>query len=273
VPLNDDQRNRITEIVKKILLSRTDSFPTDNSTNRNAPFHDAFLSAFEEQLRPHNIPTPKLVAIASWLHGLSTSLGSGFESIAHVLGGGYKRQFTNQYTLEITKAQSAIINGLINKLKREGNPDLETENAAIFADEVLAGERENALGFTADIYREAGTLIEAIEMKSVRPNSGEGRGEKAKILNAKAAFKLISPGKDIKYFVGFPFDPTSPTPTGFDKDRFFNYLVEFKKFFSPDEILIGSELWDHLSGQENTMDSILNIIKDTVSVFANRSDK
>ena len=30
------------------------------------------------------------------------------------------------------------------------------------------------------------------------------------------------------------------------------------------EILIGSELWDHLSGEENTMDKVLEIIRKTV---------
>ncbi len=163
-----------------------------------------------------------------------------------------------------------MINTIVNRLKREGNPNLEEENTSIFADNILAGPTEAALGFTADVYLETDTLIEAIELKSVRPNSGEGRGEKVKILNGKAAFKLLSPEKVIRFYVGFPFDPTSPTPTGYDKERFFNHLIEFKKFFSYDEILIGGELWDHLSGQPNTMEEILEIIKQTVEVFATR---
>ena len=101
-------------------------------------------------------------------------------------------------------------------------------------------------------------------MKSVRPNSGEGKGEKQKILYAKSALKLLNPGKSIKYFVGFPFDPTSPTATEYDKERFFNYLIEFKKFFDPKEVLIASELWDFLSGKEDTMKDILEVIKKTV---------
>lgn len=278
MPLTADQENRIREIVKKILLSRSDSFPKENWTNRNAPFHDAFLTAFEDQLRPHNIPTPKLVAIASWLHGLSTSLGNGFESIAHILSGGYKRQFTKQYTLQTTSKQAEIINNIINELKRNGNPDLQRENKLLFSAESLTGQKVEGLGFTADVYTETKTLIEAVEMKSVRPNSGEGRGEKEKILNAKAAFKLLYPAKEVRFYIGFPFDPTSDTPTGYDKGRFFNYLIEFKKFFSPEEVLIGSELWNHLSGQQNTMDSILDIIKNTVETFvqntkASSSDK
>ena len=102
-------------------------------------------------------------------------------------------------------------------------------------------------------------------MKSVRPNSGEGRGEKQKILYAKAALQRLHPDKEIKYYVGFPFDPTSPTPTGYDKARFMNHLIEFKKFFSPSEVLIAGELWDHLSGEVNTMEQLLEIVSATVA--------
>ena len=41
-------------------------------------------------------------------------------------------------------------------------------------------------------------------------------------------------------------------------------MVEFKKFFSPEEVLLSSELWNHLSGQEDTMEQILKAISDTV---------
>jgi hypothetical protein len=46
-----------------------------------------------------------------------------------------------------------------------------------------------------------------------------------------------------------------------------NYLIEFKKFFAPEEILIASELWDHLSGQNNTMEQLLDIVSETVKHF------
>jgi len=73
--------------------------------------------------------------------------------------------------------------------------------------------------------------------------------------------------KEIRFFVGFPFDPTSDTATGYDKDRFMDYLIEFKKFFAQDEILIASELWDHLSGQNDTMEQLLDIVSETVRHF------
>lgn len=263
------KKDRISEVIKDILVSRIESFPLINHRIRNAPFHDLILSAFEKQLEPIRIPTPYLVAIASWMHGLNTSLGTGFESLAQILSGGFKRKFTKNFTLKVKRSQSSNIAGLIVELKSGIKPDIRREDEMIFRFDRSESE-VNALEFTVDNYIETPVLIEGIELKSVRPNSGEGRGEKEKILYAKAAFKKSNQNKEIKYYIGFPFDPTSTTPFDFDKERFFNYLIEFKKFFHPDEVLISSELWDHLSGQKNTMEEIFEIIKGTVKIVLSR---
>lgn len=99
--LTQDQKNRISEVVKDILLRRIENFPEVGAEIRNAPFHTAFLECFNKRLGSLNIETPYLVAIASWLHGLNTSLGSGFENISHILSGGYKRKFTDSYRLKV----------------------------------------------------------------------------------------------------------------------------------------------------------------------------
>lgn len=267
--LTKDKKDRISEVAKQILLSRIESFPDETTKIRNAPFHKVFLECFEERIKPLKVELPYLVAIASWLHGLNTSLGFGFESIAHILSGGYKRNFSGPYILKVKKTQAQKIEEIVRELKREGKPDVERENEKIF--EFNSKDVEiDCLPFTADNYLERGRLIEAIEIKSVRPNSGEGRGEKQKILYAKAAFKFLHPEKEIRFYVGFPFDPTSDKPTTYDKERVFNYLIEFKKFFSPKEVLLSSELWDHLSGQTNTMEEILEVISETVRQIKRR---
>lgn len=262
--LSKEQKDRISEVIKNILLKRIDNFPDLNMQNRNAPFHDVLLECFKEKFKPLNIEIPYLIAITSWLHGLNTSLGSGFESIAHILSGGYKRKFTGPYKLKTKETQAAHIEKIIRDLKSgDYKPNLERENGLIFNYKDEENEVD-ALGFTTDNYIERNDEIIAVEIKSVRPNSGEGRGEKQKILYGKAAFKLLHPDKEIRFFIGFPFDPTSKEPTSYDKDKFFSYLIEFKKFFSPEEVLIGSELWDHFSGSKNTMEDILDVITETV---------
>lgn len=37
-------------------------------------------------------------------------------------------------------------------------------------------------------------------------------------------------------------------------------IININKFFHPSEVLLGSELWDKLSGCENTMEELLKII-------------
>jgi len=264
--VSSDQQSRIVEVIKEILIRRIESFPLDASRIRNAPFHDAFLTCFQRQLRPYKIELPQLIVIASWLHGFNTSLGTGFESLAHILSGGYKRKFSQAFALPVKVKQAAEVEAILRDLKAGIiKPNVDDENERIYT--INPTDREvNSLEFTVDNYIETTDRIVAVEIKSVRPNSGEGRGEKQKILYAKAALKLLYPNKDLAYFVGFPFDPTSPDATGYDKQRFFNYLIEFKKFFDPEEVLLGSEFWDFLSGTKNTMEDILETIRNTVKV-------
>ncbi len=269
--LTEDQANRISEIVKSILDKRIENFPDLGATVRNAPFHDAILECFVEKLRPLNVEIPYLIAIASWMHGLNTSLGSGFENISYVLSGGYKRKFTGNFVLKVKSTQAAQIEQIIRDLKSDKvTPNLEKEEKLIYT----YPEKDNevdSLPFTVDTFIERQDEVIGVEMKSVRPNSGEGRGEKQKILYGKAALKLLYPNKKVSFFVGFPFDPTSEEPLAYNKEKFFNYLIEFKKFFAPEEVLIASELWDFLSGSVGTMEEVLTVIKDTVKFFKKES--
>ena len=41
-------KEKIAIEVIKTLITRFESFPTDASNNRNAPFHEAFLKAFSD---------------------------------------------------------------------------------------------------------------------------------------------------------------------------------------------------------------------------------
>ena len=70
--------------------------------------------------------------------------------------------------------------------------------------DIKAGEPlQDALEFTADVYLESADAVECIELKSVRPNKGEGRGEKEKILHGKAALKRLHSKKTISFLLVF----------------------------------------------------------------------
>jgi hypothetical protein len=244
------------------LFSRFENFPEDASNNRNAPFHEAFLKAFSNKLGNRVSDVPFFISLSSWLHGLNTTLGqSFFESVAHILSEGYKKAFTSKGNslLKVTQNQIRATSNIITELKNyTETPDLNRENNLIF--NISTQPDLDANSFTVDVYIESSTNIIAIELKSVRPNSGEMGGEKLKILLAKAGLHNMFIGKEINYYIGFPFDPTSNTPTGHDKARFLDYLVDGSKYFALDEVLVANELWDFLSGDSNTMEQILEII-------------
>ena len=265
--MNDKIKQSIALETIKILKSRFDSFQDVDMNARNAPFHKAFLRAFKTRFSGINTDTDKLVNISSWLHGFNTALGQTFfEKIAQALCYGEKRKFRGN-EFKIYKKQEEVIAEHMTKLKNgEICPNVKNE------DKMLAEAAECELvacaNFTADCFFEDDEKIVAIELKSVRPNSGQTHDEKQKILKAKAAlrryYKKIPAcqNKKIYYYFGFPFDPTAQKDTGYCKKTFMDNMIEFSKFCDPDEILLSDELWSFLSGEKETMTEILNIIND-----------
>jgi len=265
--LNNEQKEKISIEVIKTLVTRFESFPEDASNNRNAPFHEAFLNAFSDKLEGKVSDIPFFISLSSWLHGLNTTLGmTFFEKVAHHLCDGEKREYTQgkRGIQKIKQTQKDNINNIITALKNSVNsPDVSLENSQLF--QSFDSPDTDALGFSADVYYETDDEIVAIELKSVKPNSGEMKGEKQKILEGKAALYQLFSEKSIKFYIGFPFDPTvdlanKESTTNYNKERFFATIIDMNRFFAADETLVASELWDFLSGEENTMEEILLII-------------
>ncbi|MCK5460947.1 TdeIII family type II restriction endonuclease [Candidatus Gracilibacteria bacterium] len=260
--MNNLQKQQIASTVIKVLLKRFETFPIDATNNRNAPFHEAFLNAFKNNFDGKVSDIPFFISLSSWLHGLNTTLGQTFfEKVAHILSNGEKREYTSKKlgNLKIYQSQKDRINKIMTELSNsERVPNLTQENAEIFFEN--SGNLTNAIDFSADLFIEDNDSIIAIELKSVKPNSGEMKGEKQKILEGKMALKKEFFGKEIYFYIGFPFDPTSSDKTGYNKTRFLNSIINMTKFFDPSETLVASELWDKLSGESVTMEQILEII-------------
>jgi len=267
--INNDQKEQIALQIIRVLKKRFDEFPRDiTDDNRNAPFHKAFLEAFTSELKGKVESIPVFISLSSWMHGLNTSLGQTFfEKVAHILSDGEKKGFTSKKKtlLKVTDTQKNTISNIITDLKN-GNkqPDLDYEDD-LLVNCMSSGSSIDANDFTCDVFFEDNGNITAIELKSVRPNSGESRGEKQKILEAKAALFKKYPDKQVAFYVGFPFDPTDHESTGCDKKRFLDYLIGGNKYFDTKEVLLASELWNFLSddsksGDSNTMKQLLDII-------------
>jgi len=264
--LTDSIREKISMEVIKTLVSRFANFPEDANGNRNAPFHEAFLKAFSDKINDKVSDVPFFISLSSWLQGLNTTLGqSFFENVARILCCGEKKEFTSgrNGVLRITTRQKEAINDIISDLNNSKfDPDLQRENDILFQDDDT--DLTDSIGFSADVFFINENSVNAIELKSVKPNVGEMRGEKQKILHGKAALYKEYPGKTINFFIGFPFDPTvdvkSESIDSYCKERFVDSCIGMDKFFSFDEILIARDLWDFFSGQTNTMMEILEII-------------
>ena len=255
--MDDIKKERIALEVIKTLKSRFDNFPEDASDNRNAPFHEAFLKSFKIKIEKHVTDIPIFVSLSSWMHGLNTSIGqSFFENVAHILCDGEKREFKD---LLVNLSQQSIINEIMISLKNKKRlPSLLKENELLFNN--IGKNSLYIQNFTADVYFEDDERVVAIELKTVKPNSGIFNKEKEKILNAKSGLKNKYPDKEIFFYLGFPFDPLNEEACGYDKSRYFNYGIDFKKFFDPDEVLLADELWDFLSDETNTMQTTLDVI-------------
>jgi len=260
--LRNNIKEKISIEVIKTLVTRFDNFPEDAKNNRNAPFHEAFLKAFADKLKNKVSDIPFFLSLSSWMQGLNTTLGQTFfENVAHHLSQGEKREYTSKKlgNLQILKTQKDSINNIITNLSNSSNqPNMENENELLFINDNTPSV--NSIDFSADVFIEDNDRIVAIELKSVKPNSGEMRGEKQKILEGKAALYRKFPYKKINFYIGFPFDPTSNEDTAYNKNRFLNSIINMTKYFAPNETLLASELWDFLSGESNTMEQILKII-------------
>ncbi|SMM98974.1 type II restriction endonuclease TdeIII [uncultured Candidatus Thioglobus sp.] len=266
MPLSNKIKERIALEVIRTLVTRFENFPENANNNRNAPFHEAFLSAFSEKFKKNVSDIPFFISLSSWMHGLNTTLGQTFfENIAHHISQGEKREYTSKRlgNLLILQQQRDNISQIIADLSNStASPSLISENQLLFQNS--NSNIIDAMDFSADIFIEDNHSITAIELKSVKPNSGEMKGEKQKILEGKAALYRKFPEKEIYFYIGFPFDPTvdvtNDKNTSYDKVRFLDQIINMGKFFDPKETLVASELWDMLSGCSDTMEQILDII-------------
>lgn len=264
--LTNKIKEKISIEVIKTLVTRFDNFPEDALNNRNAPFHEAFLNAFSDKLKGKVSDTPFFISLSSWLHGLNTTLGlTFFENVAQHLSQGEKREYTSKRlgNLLITQSHRDNIAQILADLSTSTKiPDLEYENKKIFSN--FNAPLINANDFSTDVFIEDANTITAIELKSVKPNSGEMKGEKLKILEGKAALFREFPDKKIEFYIGFPFDPTinpeTESITSHNKKRFLDSIINMRKYFASNETLIANELWDLLSQQNNTMEQILDVI-------------
>ena len=260
--MKNNQKELIAFEAVKSLYSQSQEIADAVNSSQRKTYNDIFLNSLFSNLT-------KTINLESWANGLSITIGQNFfENTAFILSDGEKREYTSGKlgNLKITRKQRENIGKITADLSnRTAKPNLTEEDNLIFI--IDDSELISAMDFSADVFIDDGKQITAIELKTVKPNSGGSQGEKRKILEGKAALFNKYPNHQISFFLGFPFDPTSKdSATGFDKERFTKSVINLNKSFAPEEILLAGELWDKLSGEENTMEQILAIINAAATV-------
>lgn len=110
--ITDAQKELIAIEVIRTLFAQFEKFPEDEINNRNAPFHEAFLNAFSKKLKGKVASIPVFISLASWMHGLNTSLGQSFlEKTSHILCSAEKKVFTTKKrtVLKISTNQKILL--------------------------------------------------------------------------------------------------------------------------------------------------------------------
>lgn len=234
--------------VIKILYLNVGDFVFCDCINLNIPFHKSFIKNFSTNIVDSMTFVPTF-----------------YEKVAHILSNGEKKEFSNNKKMSLPslinqrKSANNITSGLDNKIRKSNSFQ---EQQECFFDINSYIEYFDSI----DIFIEDNEEVVGIDIKSVRQNIYCYKEEKFKALEIKTALKQLFPNKSVKYFLGFPFDPLSDTPTGYNKQRFMDYSVGFTKYFAENEILLAAELWDYLSGEDKTMETLLEIINSIATI-------
>lgn len=128
---------------------------------------------------------------------------------------------------------------------------------------ILSGGDERSLGLDdlgVDVFIDDDLEITAIQLETAFFLHGGMKGQKQSLLELKNALVLEYPNRQIHCYLGIPFAPYSENPTDCNKIRFLDN-VKGGQHFTPEEILLGGEFWEFLSGEKDAMQQILNIIE------------
>ena|SRR5450759_5425946 len=96
--ISNDKKELIAFEVIKILQKSTDYIQENLITSDKNPFYASFYAGITSNVKGNcltEINEHDFISFSGWLYGLNTALGqSFFESVAHILSDGYKKEFT-----------------------------------------------------------------------------------------------------------------------------------------------------------------------------------
>lgn len=214
-------------------------------TGKLAPFHDALV--------------PGIRGLGE--RGFSTSLGNVHEAIAREIASEVHQEARRAYDLvgNVPVLAREFITQRVDQLeRREALPDHEYEREqllAAFGDVVRATTR-------IDLFVKANDGSEHyFEMKSAKPNKGQCREMKRRLLLALG----IRRDANVRAWWGVPYNPYGSVAA---------YAHPYPRhyFDFDNEVMFGDTFWNFVGNDPATYDAVVEIYRDVGADYANRLD-
>lgn len=201
-----------------------------------------------------NIFPSNYVNLHSFIHSIATTLGTSiYVQISKIIA--ESNDFTNCSSLNLydstTLSQTQInkIEEIIEQLNNPNNESsYESETEEILQIENSGGRRHKG-DTKVKLSIEKSSLQYLILIKSAKPNLGELRSFKRKLLKWRARLNQ----ENIRTILAYPFNPFYPEE--------YRHFASKKYFEKGKELLIGAEYWDFIGGR-NTYDELEKIFEE-----------
>ena len=198
------------------------------------PFHTRLLGKDRMQLY-------------SFIHSLITNFGSAiYEPVAEALA---LRQFENvelqrKLPNELSSTASARIDQLVDALiVGDRDADRSHEDAAIRSAIETGGSHIQTRLPRVDLWLESSdNAITMIEIKTVKPNSGDFERFKRNMLRWYAVGVEHYPGRTIRTALAFPYNPYYPNPY---RRWTMKGMLDIGQ-----EVFVAEEFWNYLAGDD-----------------------
>ncbi len=196
------------------------------------------------------------VALFSFIHSISTSLGQDFfEHTAVIVAHPHFQQVVRQYDLgsAISRDAQRVIQSLIDALaNRRVRPNKTNEIKQILAVS-QSGAMEETETDLVDLFLKSKEGEEYyVELKTAKPNKDDFKNFKRMLLEWVAIRGKVNPQAKIHTLLALAYNPNDPKP--------YRWMTSETMLDGQNDLLVGKEFWDFLGG-DNTYEDLLNVFE------------
>lgn len=193
------------------------------------------------------------MALFSFIHSLNTTFGTAiFEHVAKEIAEGVFGEVELQRNLGGTFSSGAqdVITDIMNGLSGSTiNPDHESEMAKI-AKVAKVGEpvKKDDMPLV-DVFLSNKNKVFLIDLKTVKPNKGDGREYKRTLMEWAAASMYRNPNVSVETIIAMPYNPDHPKE--YERWTLVGMLENHV------QLRVGPEFWNFLAGGKDIYDDLV----------------